>query len=126
LLAAGFDAAAGASLDEAARRLAERAETLRAQLAADARRLAADLDRWHVAELAEAERRFAAASGDWVQLGLFADAGHGAFRTLDEAQKIVDEEFHRRRDELSRGFGVAEPGAPETVGCLLCVQVTSC
>jgi superfamily II DNA or RNA helicase len=126
LLAAGFDAAAAAARDEAARRLAERAETLRAQLAADASRLAADLDRWHEAELAEASRRFAAAFGNWVQFGLFADTGHGAFRTLDEAQKIVDEEFERRRDELSRGFGVAEPGAPEPVGCLLCVQVTRC
>jgi hypothetical protein len=60
------------------RRLAERTETLRAQLAADASRPASDLDRWHEAERTEAERRFAAASGDWVQLGLFADTGHGA------------------------------------------------
>ena len=56
-LAGGFDAAAAAALKEAARRLHQRAAEVRAQLAADAARLAADLDRWHAAELAEAERR---------------------------------------------------------------------
>ena len=126
-LAAGFDAAAAAALKEAARRLQQRAGELRAQLADDAARLAADLDRWHTAELAEAERRLTAGTGAAiVQLGLFADTGQGAFRTVAEARAMVDEEFRRRRDALATGYGVADVTEPEPVGCLLCVEERAC
>jgi hypothetical protein len=126
-LTVGFDAAAAAALKEAARRLQQRAGELRDQLANDAARLAADLDRWHAAELREAERRLTAVpSGGAVQLGLFADAGEGTFRTLAEARAMVDEEFRRRRDALTTGFGIADVSEPEPVGCLLCVEAGSC
>ncbi|SCF20296.1 SNF2 family N-terminal domain-containing protein [Micromonospora haikouensis] len=125
-LADGFATARHAAMGEAARRLAERARQIRTQLAADANRLAADLERWRQAELAEARRRFATGFGDAVQLSIFADAGHGAFHTIDEAEKIVEEEFNRRRDALQRGFGIANVADPEPVGCMLCVEVGSC
>ena len=32
---------------------------------------------------------------------------------------MVDEEFRRRREALATGYGVADPAAPEPVGCLL-------
>ena len=66
------------------------------------------------------------APGGSVQLGLFTDTGHGTFRTLEEARALVDEEFRRRRDALATGYGVADPGAPEPVGCLLCVEAAAC
>ncbi len=120
-LADGFDAAASAALKEAARRLHQRAADVRAQLAGDAARLAADLDRWHAAELAAAERGLAASPGGGFQLGLFTDTGHGTFRTLEEARTIVDEEFGRRQEALATGYGVTDPAPPEPVGCLLLV-----
>jgi hypothetical protein len=125
-LSTGFDAARQAAMAEAARRLAQRAQQIRDQLAADAQRLTADLDRWRQVELAEAERRFATGPGDAVQLSLFADTGYGAFHTMDEARKIVEEEFTRRREALQRGFGVAEVTGCEPVGCLLCVEAAGC
>ena len=91
------------------------------QLAGDAARLAADLDRWHAAELAAAERGLAGSPGGGFQLGLFTDTGHGTFRTLEEARAMVDEEFRRRREALATGYGVTDPAAPEPVGCLLLV-----
>jgi hypothetical protein len=120
-LAAGFEEAAGAAVKEAARRLHERAAEVQAQLTADAGRLAADLDRWHAAELAEAGQRLGAHGSTW-QPGLFADTGHGAFRTIEEARALIDEEFRRRRKELAAGSGVDEPAEPELVGCLLLVE----
>lgn len=125
-LSAGFETAVLAGQQEASRRIAERAEALREQLNAESQRLHADLDRWHAAELAEAERRFAAGAGDTAQLGLFADTGHGAFHTVDEARAAVDAEFDRRRMALSRGFQVAEVTPGEPVGCIVCVQVPAC
>lgn len=125
-LAAGFDAAAATALKEAARRLHERAADLRAQLAEDAAGLAVDLDRWHAAELAAAERGLAAGPGGTVQLGLFTDTGQGTFRTMEEARARVDDEFRLRRDALATGYGVAEPADPEPVGCLLCVEEAAC
>jgi len=121
-LAGGFEEAAAAALKEAARRLRERAAEVQSQLAADAERLAADLDRWHAAELAEAGRHLGVPGGTW-QPGLFADTGRGAFRTIEEARALVDEEFRRRRKELATGYGVTDPAAPEPVGCLLLVEV---
>jgi hypothetical protein len=126
-LAVGFDAAALLATAEAGRRLAERAEHARAQLAEQARRLGADLERWKNAELAEAERRFELSrDGDTVQLGLFADIGHGEFATINEARKIVEEEFQVRRSALQHGFDVATITQPELVGCVLCVEAASC
>lgn len=120
-LAAGFEEAAALAQKEATRRLRERAAEVQAQLSADAERLAADLGRWHAAELAEAGQHLGTSGGTW-QPGLFADTGHGAFRTIEEARALIDEEFRRRRKELATGFGVAEPAAPELVGCLLLVE----
>jgi hypothetical protein len=108
-------------MKEAARRLHLRAAELREQLAADASRLRSDLDRWHAVELAEAERRLVG-PGSEAQLGLFTDAGHGTFRTLDEARALVDEEFRRRSDALAIGYGVSDPPEPEPVGCLLMAE----
>jgi hypothetical protein len=120
-LAAGYEEAAALALKEATRRLRERAAEVQAQLSADAERLAADLGRWYAAELAEAGQHLGISGGTW-QPGLFADTGHGAFRTIEEARALIDEEFRRRRKELATGFGVAEPAAPELVGCLLLVE----
>ena len=61
-----------------------------------------------------------------MQLGLFADTGQGAFRTVAEARAMVDEEFRRRRDALATGYGVADVTEPEPVGCLLCVEERAC
>jgi hypothetical protein len=121
-LAQGFDAAADVAQAEASRRIAERAEQLRLQLSAEVERHEKDLDRWHEAELAEAERRFAAGWGDLVQLGLFADFGNSGFHTPEEAKAAVDAEFERRRQALSRGFQVTDVGVPEPVGCIVCVE----
>lgn len=125
-MAAGFDEAALIGQQEASRRIAGRAEGVREQLTADSRRLHADLNRWHAAELAEAERRFATGLGESVQLGLFADTGHGAFHTVDEARTAVDAEFDRRRKALSRGFQVADITQGEPVGCIVCVEAPAC
>jgi hypothetical protein len=125
-LAPGFDAAALLSQQEASRRIAVRAEALREHLTAQSQRLHADLDRWHTAELAEAERCFATSTGDTVQLGLFADTGHGAFHTVDEARAAVDDEFNRRRKALSRGYQVADVTDGEPVGCIVYVEVPAC
>lgn len=125
-LADGFAAARDAAMNEATRRLTQRAHQIHRQLAADADRLAADLERWRQAELTEARRRFATGSDDAVQLSIFVDAGHGALYTIEEAEKIVEQEFNRRRDALQQGFEVADSATPEPIGCLLCVEVTSC
>ncbi|MFC8419458.1 helicase-related protein [Streptomyces sp. NPDC057236] len=125
-LAPEFDTAVLCGQQEASRRIAVRAEALREHLTAQSQRLHADLDRWHTAELAEAERRFATSAGDSIQLGLFADTGHGAFHTVDEARAAVDDEFNRRRKALSRGYQVADVTAGEPVGCIVCVEVPAC
>lgn len=126
-LSAGFDQARTVAISEAHRRLASRARRLQDQLSAEADRLQHDLDRWHRAEIAEVERRFETGSGTAaVQLSLFADLGHGEFHTLEEAVKIVDEDFARRREGMQRGLAVADIPAPEMVGCLLCVEVDPC
>ena len=122
-LAPGFDAAADAARLEATRRIEQRVERLREQLAAEAERLDHDLDRWHRAELAETERRFAEGWGGLIQLGLFADFGEEGFRTLAEATAAVDKEFDSRRQALTRGFQVVDVAAAEPVGCIVCVGV---
>ncbi|MFI7131330.1 helicase-related protein [Nonomuraea sp. NPDC050153] len=121
-LAAGFDSAAEHAQQEATRRLTARAEKLQAQLNTEAARVRRDLDRWHEAELAETEHKFAAHFGDSVQIGLFTDMGHGAFHSLDEAKAVIDEEFAKRRNSLSRGFQVAPVGSAEPVGCIVRVE----
>ncbi|GAA2455834.1 hypothetical protein GCM10010191_88870 [Actinomadura vinacea] len=121
-LSGSFETAADLAQAEASRRLAHRAEGLRAQLSAEADRLNRDLNRWHKAELAEAERRFSTSVGDVVQLGLFADMGNEGFHSLEEAKTLVDEEFDRRRQALSRGFQVADVDPAEPVGCVVCVE----
>lgn len=121
-LSGGFDTAAEHARVEASRRLGQRAEQLRAQLSAEAERLAGDLDRWHKAELAEAERRFNTYIGDAVQLGLFTDMGQDGFHSLEEAKARVDEEFDRRRHILSQGFQITEGQPAEPVGCIVCVE----
>ncbi|MFD0201458.1 MULTISPECIES: helicase-related protein [Saccharothrix] len=124
LLRTGFTEAAATAAQEANRRLAERTEQLRAQLAQDAQRLADELDRWHAAELIEAERRLSDHIGDgFFQLGLFTDLGHSTFRTLDEAHTAINTEFDRRRQSLAEGYRVADVGAVEPVGCILLVEV---
>ncbi|GAA1966276.1 hypothetical protein GCM10009838_25010 [Catenulispora subtropica] len=125
-LASGFDAAAEHATREARRRLEERTQQTQDQLQAEAERLMHDLERWKNAELAEAERRFETSAGHGVQLGLFADVGHGDFQTLDEARKIVEEEFQLRRDALHTGYSVAATPEPELVGCILLVEAASC
>lgn len=120
--ASGFDTAADLARAEASRRLRQRADRLQSQLTVEADRLRGDLDRWHEAELAEANRRFATGWGDLVQLGLFADYGHDGFHTPEEARAAVDAEFGRRRQGLSRGFQVAELDPAEPVGCVVCVE----
>ncbi|MEV6985433.1 helicase-related protein [Sphaerisporangium sp. NPDC051017] len=121
-LADGFDDAAGLAEREAVRRLAAHADRVRDHLAAEVERVRRDLDRWHEVELAETERRFASSVGDLVQMGLFADMGHGAFHSPEEAKAVVDAEFTKRRDALTRGFGVAEVSAADPVGCVVCVE----
>ncbi|MGW4891005.1 helicase-related protein [Kitasatospora sp. NPDC004240] len=125
-LSSGFQVAADLGQQEASQRLARRVETVHAQLAADAERLHKDLARWHSAELVAAEQRFASAVGDTFQLGLFADSGHGAFHSLEEAKLAVDTEFDRRRTALDRGFQVAEVATSEPVGCIVCVEIQEC
>ncbi|KAA9374899.1 helicase [Microbispora cellulosiformans] len=119
---ASFETATALAQQEANRRLTQRVEHVRRQLSVEADRLKADMDRWHQAELAEAERRFASSYGDMVQFGLFADLGHGGFHSLEEAKAMVDAEFDRRRQALSRGFAIAEVDPAEPVGCIVCVE----
>ena len=109
--ASGFDQARDRAMAEASRRLAQRAADVRQQLADDAQRLLSDLDKWRQAELAEAERRFAHGSGQAVQLSIFADMGHGILHTMDEARKLVEEEFDRRRDGSAAGLRSCRNGS---------------
>lgn len=122
-LADGFDTAVEVAKEEARRRLENRADQLRDQLLGDRARLEADLERWCVAELAEVDRRFIDYGGDdGVQLGLFADAGHRGFQTVEDARVAVAEEFARRRGTLDGIYTVGLVHGPEPVGCLLLVE----
>ncbi len=123
LLQPRFIEAAKIAAVEANRRLVERGERLRAQLHEEAKHMARELDRWHAAELNEAEQRLSNHVGDgFFQLGLFTDLGHSAFHTLEDAQAAINAEFDRRRQLLAEGHQVADVDPVEPVGCLLLVE----
>jgi hypothetical protein len=125
LLQPRFTEAGIVAATEANRRLVVRTEQLRAQLAGEVQHLAGELERWHAAELADAEHRLADHLGDgFFQLGLFTDLGHSTFRTLQEAQAAINREFDRRRQLLADGYRVADAGAAEPVGCVLLVEAS--
>ncbi|MGI8810547.1 MAG: helicase-related protein [Acidimicrobiales bacterium] len=123
-LAAGFDEAVALATSEAVSRLDGRYMALREQVDSALMRVSGDLDRWRLAERAEAHRRFQLAGpGEAVQLALLAEVGHGRLETLDEALAAVDQEFTARLSALAGVYGVGPAHGPEPVGCLLVVGV---